>query len=160
MTKLLLSGAVLVCLAASGAASAQLAFTKVQVGDRIRKVEDGVDEFRKWSEKRAEQGKDQAQTAKESGRARGNLEQVAAHGRLGSDPPHEGMLAFQPRIQSLVHGVHDQPEAVLGAVAHRLPDHGMGPEANGGQADHREEEERQRPGLVTQTHGQMIYPLS
>ena len=71
MTKLLLSGAVLVCLAASGAASAQLAFTKVQVGDRIRKVEDGVDEFRKWSEKRAEQGKDQAQTAKESGRARG-----------------------------------------------------------------------------------------
>ena len=70
MTRLLLSGAVLVCLAASGA-SAQLAFTKVQVGDRIRKVEDGVDEFRKWSEKRAEQGKDQAQTAKESGRARG-----------------------------------------------------------------------------------------
>ena len=48
------------CLALSGIALAQVAFTKVQVADRIRKVEDGVDEFRKWSEKRVEQG----QTAK------------------------------------------------------------------------------------------------
>ena len=48
------------CLALSAIAQAQVAFTKVQVADRIRKVEDGVDEFRKWSEKRVEQG----QTAK------------------------------------------------------------------------------------------------
>jgi len=53
-----------------------------------------------------------------------------------------------------------QPEPVLGTVAHGLPDHRMGPEAHGGQADERQEEERQRSRLVTQTHGQMIYPLS
>ena len=47
MTKHVLVGAILVGLVASGVASAQVVFTKVQVGDRIRKVEDGVDEFRK-----------------------------------------------------------------------------------------------------------------
>jgi hypothetical protein len=50
---------------------AQATFTKVQVGDRIRKVEDGVDEFRKWAENRGEQGKTQAQAARNSGRGRG-----------------------------------------------------------------------------------------
>ncbi len=55
-------------LAVTGSAVAQIAFTKVQVADRIRKVEDGVDEFRKWSEKRVEQGKTQAPA---TGRARG-----------------------------------------------------------------------------------------
>ena len=49
----------------------QAVFTKAQVADRIRKVEDGVDEFRKWSENRSEQGKNTAQAAKSSGRARG-----------------------------------------------------------------------------------------
>ena len=62
----------LACLAVTGPVLAQVGtFTKAQVGDRIRKVEDGVDEFRKWSENRTEQGKDQAQTAKASGRTRG-----------------------------------------------------------------------------------------
>ncbi len=56
------------CMALSGIALGQVAFTKVQVADRIRKVEDGVDEFRKWSEKRVEQEKNQGQA---SGRARG-----------------------------------------------------------------------------------------
>ena len=52
------------CMALSGTALAQVVFTKVQVADRIRKVEDGVDEFRKWSEKRVEQGQTaKAQTA-------------------------------------------------------------------------------------------------
>ena len=54
------------CMALSGTALAQAVFTKVQVADRIRKVEDGVDEFRKWSEKRVEQG----QTAKGAQTAR------------------------------------------------------------------------------------------
>jgi hypothetical protein len=71
MKKNILVWAILAFLAVSGLALAQLAFTKAQVADRIRKVEDGVDEFRKWSEKRAEQGKDQAQAAKASGRTRG-----------------------------------------------------------------------------------------
>jgi hypothetical protein len=69
--KRILVGAILACLSASGLAFAQLAFTKAQVGDRIRKVEDGVDEFRKWAENRAEKGKDNAQAAKASGRTRG-----------------------------------------------------------------------------------------
>ncbi len=50
---------------------AQAVFTKAQVGERIRKVEDGVDEFRKWAENRGGQAKTQAQAAKNSGRGRG-----------------------------------------------------------------------------------------
>jgi hypothetical protein len=50
---------------------AQVVFTKAQVADRIRKVEDGVDEFRKWAENRGEQGQSTAQAAKASGRTRG-----------------------------------------------------------------------------------------
>ena len=65
-----LAGAVLMCLCVSGLAMAQAVFTKAQVGDRIRKVEDGVDEFRKWAENRAEKGQDNAQAAKASGRTR------------------------------------------------------------------------------------------
>jgi hypothetical protein len=64
-------GAILACLVVSGLAFAQVVFTKAQVADRIRKVEDGVDEFRKWAENRAEQGKTSAEGAKASGRTRG-----------------------------------------------------------------------------------------
>jgi len=72
MTKRMLSGfVVLASLALGGIALAQVVFTKAQVADRIRKVEDGVDEFRKWAENRAEQGESTAQAAKASGRARG-----------------------------------------------------------------------------------------
>ena len=63
--------AVLACAALGGVVLAQVVYTKVQVADRIRKVEDGVDEFRKWSENRAEQGQSTAQAAKASGRTRG-----------------------------------------------------------------------------------------
>ena len=66
-TRILL-GAILACLACSSVAFAQRVFTKPQVADRIRKVEDGVDEFRKWSENRVEQG----QTRAEAGQAAGN----------------------------------------------------------------------------------------
>jgi hypothetical protein len=62
---------VLACLVVSGLASAQAVFSKGQVADRIRKVEDGVDEFRKWADNRAEQGKSTSQAAKSSGRAKG-----------------------------------------------------------------------------------------
>jgi len=64
-----LCAAAFLCVPAS--ALAQTVFTKAQVGDRIRKVEDGVDEFRKWTENRGEQGKTQAQAAQSSGRTRG-----------------------------------------------------------------------------------------
>src|SRR5688572_29595367 len=65
----IVAGAILACLALSTLA-AQVVFTKVQVADRIRKVEDGVDEFRKWAENRADQGKN-AQSAKAPARTRG-----------------------------------------------------------------------------------------
>ena len=71
MTKRILVGAVLACLVPGGVALAQAVFTKPQVADRIRKVEDGVDEFRKWAENRAENGQSTAQAAKATGRTRG-----------------------------------------------------------------------------------------
>jgi hypothetical protein len=71
MTNRILLGVVLASLTVSGVALAQVVFTKAQVADRIRKVEDGVDEFRKWAENRADNGKDNAQAAKTSARARG-----------------------------------------------------------------------------------------
>ena len=47
---------------------AQIAsFTKGQVADRIRKVEDGVDEFRKYLDNRGEDAKNSADSAKASG---------------------------------------------------------------------------------------------
>jgi hypothetical protein len=55
-------------LAWAGTAVSQTAFTKAQVGDRIRKVEDGVDEFRKWAERRAEEAGKSADTTKSTGR--------------------------------------------------------------------------------------------
>jgi len=71
MTKRMLAGAIFVCLSIGGVALAQVVFTKAQVADRIRKVEDGVDEFRKWAENRAENGQSTAQAAKATGRTRG-----------------------------------------------------------------------------------------
>lgn len=42
-------------------------FTKAQVGDRIRKVEDGTDEFQKYLENRGDDAKNRADSAKSSG---------------------------------------------------------------------------------------------
>lgn len=84
MKKTTFVGTILVCLAASGLAFAQVVFTKAQVGDRIRKVEDGVDEFRKWSENRVEQGQKSAPAA---GRTRSKTatdsQKSAAHDKKG-----------------------------------------------------------------------------
>lgn len=71
MTKKILAAAALAWMAVSGPLIAQGTFTKTQVADRIRKVEDGVDEFRKWAEHRAEQGKTQAPAAQGAARTRG-----------------------------------------------------------------------------------------
>jgi hypothetical protein len=61
----------LTLLAAVSLSSAALAqtnpFTKVQVGDRIRKVEDGVDQFEKYLENRGEAAKSRADSAQSSG---------------------------------------------------------------------------------------------
>ncbi len=50
-----------------GSALAQVAYTKAYVGDRIRKVEDGVDEFRKWAENRGDEARGRAEAAQSSG---------------------------------------------------------------------------------------------
>jgi hypothetical protein len=55
-------------LSFAGSALAQGAFTKSYVADRIRKVEDGVDEFRDWSKKRGEDATSRAQSAQSSGK--------------------------------------------------------------------------------------------
>jgi molecular chaperone GrpE (heat shock protein) len=59
-------------------------FTKAQVADRIRKVEDGVDQFQKYLENRGEDAKDRAQSAESSGattrRQRSNSATTEARG--------------------------------------------------------------------------------
>lgn len=60
----------LITLCCAIPALTQSAFTKAQVADRIRKVEDGVDQFRKWAEQRGDTAKSNAQTAQASGRTR------------------------------------------------------------------------------------------
>jgi hypothetical protein len=42
-------------------------FTKGQVADRIRKVEDGVDEFQKYLNNRGDDAKNRAESAQDSG---------------------------------------------------------------------------------------------
>ena len=59
-------------------------FTKAQVGDRIRKVEDGVDQFQKYLENRGEDAKNRADSAQSSGattrRQRSNSTDAEARG--------------------------------------------------------------------------------
>ena len=43
------------------------AFSKAQVADRIRKVEDGVDEFQKYLDNRGDDARSRAQSAQDSG---------------------------------------------------------------------------------------------
>jgi hypothetical protein len=61
-------------------------FTKAQVGDRIRKVEDGVDEFQKYLENRGQDAKSRADSAKSSG---------ATTRRQGSNSTNTGARANQ-----------------------------------------------------------------
>jgi hypothetical protein len=49
-------------------AAAAQSFTKAQVADRIRKVEDGVDEFRKYLENRGDDARQNAQAAQSAER--------------------------------------------------------------------------------------------
>lgn len=65
MTRVLLSLAYTLSFACS--ALAQGTYTKAYVADRIRKVEDGVDEFRDWAKKQGENVQSRAQSAQSSG---------------------------------------------------------------------------------------------
>lgn len=62
-----LAGAAMLLISPRPALGQAGSFTKAVVGDHIRKVEDGVDEFRKYLEKRGEDTKGRAETAQSSG---------------------------------------------------------------------------------------------
>jgi Skp family chaperone for outer membrane proteins len=62
--------AVLAIFSSIFAAAQAPVFTKVQVGERIRQVENGVDEFRKHLDNRTENAKSSAQAAQSSGRTK------------------------------------------------------------------------------------------
>ena len=67
-------GVVALCCSAILALSIPLVaqtMTKGVVGDKIRRVEDGVDEFRKYLERRGDNARDASSTAQQSGRTSG-----------------------------------------------------------------------------------------
>jgi hypothetical protein len=66
-------GAAATILLAFGSALAQApgSYTKAVVGDHIKKVEDGVDEFRKYLENRGDDARNNAQTAQTNRAERG-----------------------------------------------------------------------------------------
>jgi len=63
-------------------------FTKAQVGDRIRKVEDGVDQFSNYLDNRGQDAKNRADSAKSSG---------ATTRRQGSDSANTGARTNQAK---------------------------------------------------------------
>ena len=66
--------------------SAQVAtFTKAQVSDRIRKVEDGVDEFQKYLENRAENARSRAQSAQSNGNTTGRRQGSSSNTQARQD---------------------------------------------------------------------------
>jgi hypothetical protein len=63
----LLACVMVVALSAGDAKAQTSPFSKAQVADRIRKVEDGVDEFRKYLETRGDDARSGAQSAQKDG---------------------------------------------------------------------------------------------
>ena len=79
-TQIILTAAVIVSPGAS--VQAQVGgYTKAVVADHIKKVEDGVDEFRKYLENRGETVRNNAQTAQSSGTRRGQVNQSNTQAR-------------------------------------------------------------------------------
>ena len=161
-TKHKLAGVILASLAVSGVAVAQLAFTKAQVGDRIRKVEDGVDEFRDWAEKRADTGKAKAESAPASERTRGKKatesQKATAHDKKDeledalSDlnkstnrlrrkfDPSDKWMETEPQVENVMDDARrDQPGPDPRQIRH-----------TGGALLGRAEGEHQRPGALLQ----------
>jgi molecular chaperone GrpE (heat shock protein) len=69
LTRIVLSCAAFVsaCSFSSMTSAQANPFTKAQVADRIRKVEDGVDEFQKYLNNRGDDAKNHAESAQDSG---------------------------------------------------------------------------------------------
>ena len=66
----ILGHAVFLLALCAALAQAQGVFTKAQVAERIRKVENGVDEFRDYLERRGKDAKDRADSAQSGNRTR------------------------------------------------------------------------------------------
>jgi len=68
-------------------------FTKAQVGDHIRKVEDGVDEFQKYLNNRGDDAKDRVDSAQNSGagtrRQRGDSDKTQARRNQASQTKND-----------------------------------------------------------------------
>src|SRR3954468_24709507 len=65
-------------------------FNKAQVGDRIRKVENGVDDFEKYLTSRGENAKNQAGSAKSSGAAKRGQGANSANNEAGKEKASQG----------------------------------------------------------------------
>ena len=61
-------------------------FTKPQVADRIRKVEDGVDQFQKYLENRGQDAKNRAETAQSNGATTRRQRSSSADTQAGGRP--------------------------------------------------------------------------
>ncbi len=87
---ILFCATILAAISPSNATHAQTnPFTKGQVADRIRKVEDGVDEFEKYLKNRGDDAKNRAQSAQSSGattrRQRSNSANTEARGNQAKE---------------------------------------------------------------------------
>jgi hypothetical protein len=76
-------------------------FNKAQVGDRIRKVENGVDDFEKYLTSRGENAKDQAGSAKSSGEAKRGQGAKSEKKEAGKEKASQGKDDLQNAMDDL-----------------------------------------------------------
>src|SRR6476660_3544894 len=76
-------------------------FNKAQVGDRIRKVENGVDDFEKYLTSRGESAKNQAGSAKSSGAAKRGQGANSANKEAGKEKASQGKDDLQNAMDDL-----------------------------------------------------------
>src|SRR6476619_5580147 len=76
-------------------------FNKAQVGDRIRKVENGVDDFEKYLTSRGENAKDQAGSAKSSGAAKRGQGANSANKEAGKEKAGQSKDELQNAMDDL-----------------------------------------------------------
>ena len=74
---------------------------KAQVGDRIRKVENGVDDFEKYLTSRGENAKDQAGSAKSSGEAKRGQGAKSEKKEAGKEKASQGKDDLQNAMDDL-----------------------------------------------------------
>ena len=76
-------------------------FSKAQVADRLRKVENGVDDFEKYLTSRGENAKNQAGSAKSSGAAKRGQGANSANKEAGKEKASQGKDDLQNAMDDL-----------------------------------------------------------